>query len=65
MRSLPSLHAGTNPDDEMGWKLLQVAYDGLPAEELETWLDRIDIGTEDQRLAAYVELRSTGRRATF
>jgi len=54
-----------NPDDEMGWKLLQVAYDGLPAEELETWLDRIDIGTEEQRLAAYVELRSTGRRGTF
>ncbi len=53
----------SDPDDELGWKLLQVAYHGLPLDELEAWLDRIDIGTEEQRLAAYRELNSTEGRA--
>lgn len=51
-----------NPDDAYGWSWLGWALTGHSA--LEYKLDMIDIGTEEQRLEAYQELRKTGRMAT-
>jgi DNA primase len=46
-------------EDTLGWELLAVVYDGLPLDELERWLDLIDIGTDRQRLDAWREWRKT------
>ena len=47
-----------DPDDEIGWNLLSVAYDGIPLEVLEGYLDLL-IGKEDQQITAYRLMRKT------
>lgn len=46
-----------NPDDELGWRLLEVGYKGVALEQLEQWLDMIDIGSDEQKLRAWRALR--------
>jgi hypothetical protein len=44
-----------NPEDGLGWSLLETALKGIPLDELETVLDQIDIGKAKDRLAAFRE----------
>ena len=46
-----------NREDEMGWRLAEIGYKGVALEELERWLDRIDIGSDEQKLWAWRVLR--------
>lgn len=47
-----------DPESEIAWNLLEVAYSGLPLDEIEARLDAID-GTPAQRLQAWRELKGT------
>jgi hypothetical protein len=46
-----------NPDDDIGWKLLAVAYTGIPLDVLENWLDLLN-GTEEQQVEMYRQWRT-------
>jgi hypothetical protein len=46
-----------DPEDELGWSLLDVGYKGVALEELEQQLDMIDIGSDEQKLQAWKVLR--------
>jgi hypothetical protein len=46
-----------NPDDELGWRLLEIGYKGIALDELERLLDLIDIGSHEDKLAAWRALR--------
>jgi hypothetical protein len=47
-----------DPEDRIGWTLLEVAYSGMPLEELEDQLDAIDTGSEAQLVTAYRQARA-------
>jgi len=42
-----------NPEDDLAWKLAEIAFKATPLDELDNWLDLLDIGTTEQRLAAW------------
>jgi hypothetical protein len=44
-----------DPEDEIGWSLLEIAYKGAPLDELERILDLL-IGTEEQQLEAFKQM---------
>ncbi len=42
-----------NPDDELGWRLLEVGLKGIALEEIERLLDLIDIGSDGEKLRGW------------
>jgi hypothetical protein len=47
-----------NPEDELGWALLEVGYKGVALDEIERLLDMINARSDEQKLWAWRVLRS-------